>query len=68
VIEAQWGWRAERGYPSELYLPARVTHYRRRGRQVSVLDAEAVAASLAELYGVPVCVTGSLERVLARAA
>ncbi len=69
VVEAEWGWRAERGYPTELYLPARVTHYRRRGRRVSILDAEALAASLAELYVVPVRVTGSLEpRVLARAA
>jgi hypothetical protein len=69
VVEAEWGWRAERGYPTELYLPARVTHYRRRGRRVSILDAEALAASLAELYVVPVRVTGSLEPgVLARAA
>jgi hypothetical protein len=68
VIEAEWGWRAERGYPSKLYLPARVTHYRRRGRRVSILDGEALAASLAELYRVPVQVTGSLEGLLARAA
>ena len=69
VVEAEWGWRAERAYPTELYLPARVTHYRRRGRRVSILDAEALAASLAELYVVPVRVTGSLEPgVLARAA
>jgi hypothetical protein len=69
VIEAEWGWRAERGYPSELYLPARVTHYRCRGRRVSILDGEALAATLGELYGVPVRTTRSLEpAMLARVA
>jgi hypothetical protein len=69
VVEAEWGWRAALGYPAELYLPARVTHYRRRSGRVAILDAEALAAALAELYGVPVRTTRSLEpAVLARAA
>jgi hypothetical protein len=61
VVEAEWGWRAERGYPRELFLPAGVRHYRRSPSRVAVLDAAAVSAALAELYGVPVRATATLE-------
>ena len=69
VVEAEWGWRAELGYPLELLLPARVKHYRRVAGRVSILDGDALSAVLAERYGVPVRATATLEpTALARAA
>jgi hypothetical protein len=61
VIEADRGWRGAFGYPRELYVPARATHFRRRHGQVTTIGGEALAAALGELYGVPVEITTSLE-------
>ena len=52
VVEAELGWRSERGYPRELYVPTRAngarTGWRRRR-----LQADDVAREL-EVYGVSV--------------
>jgi hypothetical protein len=61
VIEAERGWRGASGYPRELYVPARATHYRRRHGHVTMLGGEALARALGELYGVPAQITTSLE-------
>ncbi len=59
VVQAQFGWRAEFGYPEHLYVPA-TTHYARLGWRRRRLRAEEVASEL-EAYAVPVDVVDGVE-------
>ena len=59
VVECEWGWRGELAYPAELCVPERVTHYRRHGDLLGILDSAGIAESLANAYGVPVAVIAS---------
>jgi hypothetical protein len=69
VLECDWGWRAQLAYPRSLYLPTGIRHFQRWQGGVEIYESERLAAELSSIYGVPVCVTGSLKpEALARAA
>jgi hypothetical protein len=60
VIECEWGWRAELGYPRRLFVPTGVRHFRRTRRGVDSFDSLRLAAELEALYGVSTRVTPSV--------
>jgi hypothetical protein len=60
VIECDWGWRSQYAYPSRLYVPTGIRHFRRTRRGVEIFDSRRLAAALAALYGISVEVTSSL--------
>ena len=61
VIECEWGWRAQFAYPTSLYVPTGIRHFRRSPAGVEIFDSARVASALSDLYGVPVGVTWSLK-------
>jgi hypothetical protein len=61
VIECEWGWRAQHGYPKALWVPTGIRHFRRRRGKVEIVDSERLASALGGLYGVPVGVASSFQ-------
>lgn len=60
TVVCEWGWRAEFGYPRELFVPSSVKHYRRGPHGLEIFDSADVATALAEGYGISATVVWNL--------
>jgi len=52
VVVCDWGWRAQFAYPTKIFVPSSVKHYRRARAQVEIFDSADLADAIAVAYGV----------------